>query len=44
MALEQYRKKRKFKETPEPVGQKRPRARKAPPLFVVQKHQARALH
>src|ERR687892_1675973 len=44
MALEEYRKKRNFKETPEPAGKKGPRARKAPPLFVVQKHQARALH
>jgi bifunctional non-homologous end joining protein LigD len=44
MALEEYRKKRDLKETPEPAGQKRPRVRKTPPTFVVQKHQARALH
>lgn len=44
MALEEYRKKRNFKETSEPAGKKSPRARKTPPVFVVQKHQARALH
>jgi bifunctional non-homologous end joining protein LigD len=44
MALEEYRKKRNFKETPEPAGRTPRGARRAPPLFVVQKHQARALH
>jgi len=44
MALEEYRKRRNFKETPEPAGSRRRRAAKAPPVFVVQKHKARALH
>ncbi|TMH07083.1 MAG: DNA ligase [Betaproteobacteria bacterium] len=44
MALEEYRNKRNFSETPEPSGSKRPRPRHAAPIFVVQKHRARALH
>jgi bifunctional non-homologous end joining protein LigD len=51
MALEEYRRKRDFKKTPEPAGS-RPSGRKrtgkkaAPkgPLFVVQKHAASRLH
>jgi bifunctional non-homologous end joining protein LigD len=45
MALEEYRKKRNFKETPEPAGgQKRPSGSAKLPIFVVQKHQATSLH
>ena len=45
MALEEYRKKRNFKETPEPTGKEKGSSRFAkPPIFVVQKHQATALH
>ncbi len=44
MALEEYRNKRNFSETPEPSGSKRPRPRHAAPIFVVQKHRARTLH
>ena len=45
MALEEYRKKRNFKETPEPTGKEKGSSRSAkPPIFVVQKHQATALH
>src|SRR5258705_751064 len=45
MGLEEYRKKRNFKETPEPPGtEKRPRRSPKRPIFVVQKHQATALH
>src|SRR5882724_244997 len=44
MPLDEYRKKRDFSETPEPAGRKTAsRVRKAP-IFVVQKHAARALH
>src|SRR5258708_34122268 len=44
MPLDEYRKKRDFSETPEPAPRKRvSKARKAP-IFVVQKHAARALH
>ena len=41
MALEVYRKKRKFDVTTEPRGRKGPRAGNA---FVIQKHAARSLH
>jgi len=41
MSLEKYKKKRKFTKTPEPRG--KPQA-KGSNRFVVQKHQARALH
>ena len=45
MALEEYRKKRNFKETPEPAGTKETTRRSTKlPIFVVQKHQATALH
>ena len=45
MALEEYRKKRNFKETPEPAGREKPSRRSAKlPIFVVQKHQATSLH
>ena len=45
MALEEYRKKRDFKETPEPAGRKNgPRKSAELPIFVVQKHQATSLH
>src|SRR5882724_8029336 len=44
MPLDEYRKKRDFSETPEPAPRKTvSKARKAP-IFVVQKHAARALH
>jgi bifunctional non-homologous end joining protein LigD len=45
MALEEYRKKRNFKETPEPAGRQQGLRRSAKlPIFVVQKHQATNLH
>jgi bifunctional non-homologous end joining protein LigD len=42
MTLEDYRAKRKFTETPEPVGRARRSSRTR--MFVVQKHRARRLH
>ena len=42
MGLTEYKKKRDFKETPEPKGKKE--VLKGAPIFVVQKHAARALH
>jgi bifunctional non-homologous end joining protein LigD len=42
MALEDYRRKRKFTETPEPLGRMRRSSRTR--LFVVQKHRASRLH
>jgi bifunctional non-homologous end joining protein LigD len=45
MGLEEYRKKRNFKETPEPAGTKKTTRKSTKlPIFVVQKHQATALH
>src|SRR4051794_207450 len=44
MALEEYKRKRDFRRTPEPAGA-RARAKKAAPLsFVIQKHAASRLH
>lgn len=40
--LREYRAKRDFKRTPEPAGRRRRPS--AAPRFVVQEHQARALH
>ena len=45
MALEEYRRKRDFRKTPEPAGKAPPRRKAAAPLsFVIQEHQARRLH
>src|ERR1700736_6219781 len=45
MGLEEYREKRKLKETPEPaVTKKTTRKSTKLPIFVIQKHQATALH
>jgi bifunctional non-homologous end joining protein LigD len=44
MGLDEYREKRDFKETPEPAGTKKTRKSTKLPIFVVQKHQATALH
>lgn len=41
MALEEYKKKRKFDSTPEPKGGTK---RSQKPIFVIQKHQASRLH
>src|SRR6266478_9534508 len=45
MALEEYRRKRDFRKTPEPAGKSPPRKKAAAPLsFVIQEHAARRLH
>src|SRR5438094_3428684 len=46
MALEEYQRKRDFRQTPEPAGARRPGKKPtvAPLSFVVQKHAARRLH
>src|ERR1700682_4185256 len=45
MKLKEYRKKRHFKVSPEPPGQEDPSAKKkAPLIYVVQKHRASQLH
>ncbi|MBV9860037.1 MAG: DNA ligase D [Alphaproteobacteria bacterium] len=45
MALEEYKRKRDFGQTPEPAGLARPRKTAAAPLsYVIQKHAARRLH
>jgi bifunctional non-homologous end joining protein LigD len=45
MALEEYRRKRDFRKTPEPAGESPARKKAAAPLaFVIQEHKARRLH
>lgn len=44
MALEEYQRKRDFRQTPEPAGRRSPRKKPAALSFVVQKHAARRLH
>jgi bifunctional non-homologous end joining protein LigD len=44
MALQDYRKKRNFKATPEPPGRRISRKGNSSPIFVVQKHSASHLH
>src|SRR5271165_7441491 len=45
MALEEYRRKRDFRKTPEPAGKSASRKKAAAPLaFVIQEHKARRLH
>ena len=45
MALEEYRRKRDFRKTPEPAGESPARKKAATPLtFVIQQHKARRLH
>jgi bifunctional non-homologous end joining protein LigD len=44
MALEEYKKKRDFKKTPEPEGKVESRAKGEPRFFCVQKHLASHLH
>jgi bifunctional non-homologous end joining protein LigD len=42
MPLEDYRRKRRFTETPEPMGRARPSSRGR--IFILQKHDASRLH
>jgi bifunctional non-homologous end joining protein LigD len=44
MALQEYRKKRRFPKTPEPAGKQRANRKAGALQFVVQKHAARRLH
>src|SRR5271165_6561731 len=44
MALEEYKRKRDFRKTPEPAGVPRPHQADAGLSFVIQKHAARRLH
>jgi len=45
MALEEYRRKRDFRKTPEPAGKAPARKKATAPLaFVIQEHKARRLH
>src|SRR4051794_41967654 len=44
MALEEYNRKRDFRETPEPAGRVRKQPATVPLSFVVQKHAASRLH
>ena len=44
MALEEYKRKRDFKETAEPAGKPLPKKVKGASRFVIQKHAARRLH
>src|SRR6266853_628641 len=45
MALEEYRRKRDFRRTPEPAGEPpAPKKAAAPLAFVIQEHAARRLH
>jgi bifunctional non-homologous end joining protein LigD len=44
MGLEEYRRKRDFRRTPEPAGEVAPKKPGEPLSFVVQKHDARNLH
>src|SRR5712691_8781865 len=44
MALEEYKRRRNFRDTPEPAGATRRRKAPAAFSFVIQKHAARRLH
>ena len=44
MTLTTYRRKRDFKETPEPKGKAKTKASRKGPLYVIQKHAASRLH
>jgi bifunctional non-homologous end joining protein LigD len=44
MALEEYKRKRNFKKTPEPEGKVEAKAKGEPRFFCVQKHLASHLH
>src|SRR5436190_1744191 len=44
MALRQYKAKRNFRQTAEPVGRVAPGRHSKPPVFVIQKHDASHLH